>query len=262
MDEPEFRVVSTETTFRPVRRAYEQVADQLRELIAEGTLRAGERLPTETELARQFAISRATVREALRVLAAQNLIRTSKGASGGSFVALPTVDHISEFMRSTLALLTESESLSLEQLLQARELIEIPAARLAATERSEEHLARMAEAMPSEALALPTTEQFAHNRSFHAAVAEACGNPLLHIALQPIFSVLQTHLARSALGTNFNRSIHDHHREITAAIEAGDADAAGELMKSHLDFLRPAYEVAWRQRFDRAAADPREPTME
>src|SRR5919206_988469 len=83
-----------------VRKAYEQVADQLRELITSGELAPGQRLPSEAALAVQFGVSRATIREALRVLLTQNLIRTTKGAHGGSFVNLPTVDHISAFLSS------------------------------------------------------------------------------------------------------------------------------------------------------------------
>jgi len=64
---------------RRVRKSYEQVADQLRELIVTGELPQGGRLPTETELARSLGVSRATVREALRLLAAQGLVRTAKG---------------------------------------------------------------------------------------------------------------------------------------------------------------------------------------
>ena len=86
---------------RRVRKGYEQVADQLRELIVTGELPQGGRLPTETVLARDLGVSRTTVREALRLLAAQGLIRTSKGQTGGSYVTLPTVDHISESISSS-----------------------------------------------------------------------------------------------------------------------------------------------------------------
>jgi len=64
---------------RRVLKAYEQIAEQLRDLILGGRLSPGERLPTEAMLAKQFGVSRATVRESLRVLTAQNLIRTAKG---------------------------------------------------------------------------------------------------------------------------------------------------------------------------------------
>ena len=58
--------------------------------------------------------------------------------------------------------------------------------------------------------------------------------------------MLQTHLARSTLGRGFHSSINEHHRAILAAIAAGDADAAANEMHAHLEYLRPAYERAWR----------------
>lgn len=229
-----------------VRKAYEQVADQLRQLIVSSKLAPGERLPNENVLAREFGVSRATVREALRVLAAQNLIRTAKGAGGGSYVTRPSADHISEFLHTSINLLTESQSVSLEELLEARELLEVPAARLAAEHRSEEDVERLRGSIPGEPLKLGAQEQFAFNKEFHSVVMEACGNTLLYVAAQPIFTVLQTNLARSTLGRRFHRSVNDHHRTIAAAIEAGEARAAEEEMRRHLEFLRPAYQRAWR----------------
>src|SRR6478609_3101850 len=89
---------------RPIRRAFEQVADQLRELIISGQLPRDSRLPSEPVLADQFGVSRGTIREALRLLTAQNLIRTAKGGAGGSFVTLPTVDGVSDFVLSSIDL--------------------------------------------------------------------------------------------------------------------------------------------------------------
>jgi DNA-binding FadR family transcriptional regulator len=231
---------------RRVRKAYEQVNDQLRELIVSGELAPGERLPNEAVLAREFGVSRATVREALRILTAQNLIKTTKGAGGGSYVTLPTVDHISEFLRGNLNLLSESEHVTLEEFLELRELIEVPAARLAAERASADDVERLGGTIPEEPLQMTTQEQFAYNKGFHTVIVEACGNTLLYIATQPVFTVLQTHLARSTLGRGFHASINEHHRAILAAIAAGDADAAGEQMRAHLEYLRPAYERAWR----------------
>ena len=229
-----------------MRKAYEQVADQLYELIVRGELARGERLPNENALAHEFGVSRATVREALRHLAAQNLIHTAKGAGGGSYVTMPTADHISEFLRSSLNLLTEAQDVSLEELLEARAALEVPAAGLAAKRRRAEDIVRLREAIPASPLELSTLDQFAFNEQFHSVVIETCGNVLLTVAAQPVFSVLQTNLARSSLGQRFHRSINDQHRSITAAIEAGDARAAEREMASHLEFLRPFYEKAWR----------------
>jgi DNA-binding FadR family transcriptional regulator len=231
---------------RRVRKAYEQVNDQLRELIVSGGLAPGERLPNEAVLAREFGVSRATVREALRILTAQNLIRTTKGAGGGSYVTLPTVDHISEFLRGNLKLLSESDHVTLEEFLELRELIEVPAARLAAERASQADVDRLRETIPEQPLRMTTQEQFIYNKGFHTVIVEACGNTLLYIATQPVFSVLQTHLARSTLGRSFHSSINEHHRAILAAIASGDADGAAEQMRAHLEYLRPAYERAWR----------------
>ena len=232
---------------RRVRRAYEQVADQLRELIVAGELARGERLPNENVLARDFGVSRATIREALRVLAAQNLITTAKGAGGGSYVTRPTVDHISEFLRSSINLMTESRDLSLEELLEARDLLEVPAARLAAERRRDEDLRALTDAIDEEVLQLPASEQFTVNKDFHSALITACGNQLIAIAAQPLFTVLQTHLVRSSLGRSFHTGINQQHRAIAAAIEHGRPDEAEGEMRAHLDWLRPYYDRAWKQ---------------
>ncbi len=225
---------------------YELVAERLRQRVVQGELQAGERLPNEAVLATDFGVSRATVREALRVLATQSLIRTSKGAGGGSYVTLPSVNGVSEYVQSSISLLADADDVTLEELLEARELLEVPAARLAAARRGEEELERLRNAIPDEPLRLGTQRQFVYNQDFHLAVIDGCRNALLAIAAQPVFAVLQRNLARSKLGARFHRTINEHHRAIAAAIEAGDADAAGGEMYDHLEYLRPYYERAWR----------------
>lgn len=225
---------------------YELVAERLRDRVVLGELQPGERLPNESTLATDFGVSRATVREALRVLAAQNLIRTSKGAGGGSYVTLPSVGGVSAFVQSSISLLADADNVTLEELLEARELLEVPAARLAAMRRSEEELELLREAIPDEPLRLGPQRQFVYNQDFHLIVIEGSRNQLLMIAAQPVFEVLQRNLARSKLGARFHRTINEHHRAIVAAIENGDADQAGSEMYGHLEFLRPYYERAWR----------------
>jgi DNA-binding FadR family transcriptional regulator len=231
---------------RRVRKAYEQVADQLRELILSGDLPHGERLPNEAVLAREFGVSRATVREALRLLAAQSLVRTAKGAGGGTYVTMPTVDHVSQFLNSALNLLTAADHVTLEELLEAREALEVPAARLAAKRRSEDTLVRLQSTIPTDPGKLGHREQFVYNADFHTSVIAASGNGFLLMAAQPLFMVLQTNLARSSLGSRFHRGINLQHRAIAAAIAAGDARRAEREMQGHLAFLRPHYERTWR----------------
>ena len=230
-----------------VRKAYEQVYDQLRDLIMRGELARGERLPGEVVLARQFGVSRGTVREALRALAAHNLVRTAKGATGGTFVTLPTVDHISAFMQANISLLSEANDVTLEEFLEARRLLEVFAARQCAERRREADLARL-RATLIRADARPPDEQFLYNKEFHSVLLDGAGNTLLRIAAQPIFSVLQTNLSRDALSTTFSEHIEHDHRAILAAIEHGDGDAAAAEMDRHLDFLSRTYTSMWRSR--------------
>jgi DNA-binding FadR family transcriptional regulator len=225
---------------------YEQVAEQLRLLVVGGTLQPGSRLPTETVLAREFGVSRATLREALRSLAAQDLIRTAKGAGGGSYVTMPSVERVSRFVHSSITLMAYANDVTLEDLLEARELLEVPAARLAARRRGADELERLRETIPDEPMRLGPDQQFVYNQGFHSVVIGCCENALLTIAAQPIFGVLQRNLARTKLGRTFHRAINEQHRSIAAAIEAGDADRAGGEMHDHLLYLRPYYERAWR----------------
>lgn len=230
---------------RRIRKAFEQVADQLRELIVQGSLAPGQRLPTEAELSAQFGVSRATVREALRLLSAQNLVRTAKGVGGGSYVNVPTVANVSALVTSNLGLMRGE--VTLESLLEARELLEVPAAGLAAARRSDEDVRALLETIPDDPRALSLAEQFTHNREFHFRLVQAAGNPILSIAAEPIFVVLQTHLRRRDLGVGDQCGIADEHRGILRAVEAGDAKAATEAMRRHLGTLRPGYERTWHR---------------
>jgi GntR family transcriptional regulator, transcriptional repressor for pyruvate dehydrogenase complex len=237
---------------RRVRKAYEQVADQLRELIMSGGLPPGQRLPNEAALAAQFGVSRPTIREALRELSAMSLIRTTKGASGGSFVTVPTADHISEFLSANIGLLSQADHVALDEFLEARKLLEVPAARLAARRRTDADLERLRGAIPGHPL--EREEQFLYNKDFHSALVAASGNTLLAICAQPVFSVLQTSIKRSPLSRRFHDRVNEDHRALVADLEAGDEHGVAERMSEHLDFLSTTYRKAWR--YPKTAATP------
>src|SRR5690349_931282 len=113
---------------RALKPAYEQVADQLRELIVSSALSAGDRLPTEAELCQQFGTSRSTIREALRSLSSQSLIRAKRGANGGITVASPSPGDVVAQLDTALSLLAGTGELNAEELFEARRLLEVPAA--------------------------------------------------------------------------------------------------------------------------------------
>lgn len=229
-----------------VRKAYEQVYDQLRDLILSGQLPQGHRLPNESQLATRFGVSRATVREALRLLAAERLVRSAKGTGGGTFVTLPTLDHVEEFLQRNYELLSLTDDVTLPELLEARALLEVFAVRRVAERCAPEDVAALRATLVPPGADLGPEEAYLHNREFHTVLVDACGNGLLRISAQPIFFVLQTHLTRSDLSSDFSHKVCADHETILEAVAAGDPDLAEERMRRHLDELQDVYARIWR----------------
>lgn len=225
-------------TPEPVRRPREQVERQLREAIVSSAFKRGERLPSEAELAREFQVSRATVREALRALAAEGLISKLPGASGGSFVE--TVDHesLESLLSKSMETILKLGSVTFAEVSAVRELLEIPSARLAAENRTEEHLAELEEVLERErAVSVEDPQVPELDISFHSVVAVASGNRILssfvtalHRATRPVHYL---HLEPGA-----GKATVRQHGAIVAAIADGDPDAAGRAMAAHLAYLR------------------------
>ena len=227
----------------PVRRvlpAYQQVANQLQELIMKGTLTVGERLPAEGEMAVQFGVSRSTVREALRGLSSQSLVQTKRGVNGGTFVAEPSAEHVRTYLETTIGLLSGADVVSVDEILESRELIEVPSARLAALRRDEDKLQRLKATLDTGA-EVDLAADFEGHKDFHVAVMEASGNRLLEVIARPMFSVLRTRFVRDRASPAFGAAVDRDHRDIFDAIAGGDAEAAASLMHNHLERLRSMY---------------------
>jgi len=239
MEEP---VDRSELGLRRIAPAYRQVAEQLRSLILSGQLQPTERLPTEPELSAMFGVSRSTVREALRVLSSQNLVTTTRGVSGGSFVAHPEPSHISDFLETSITLLSGTRKVTVAELLEVRELLEVPAARLAAVRRTDEDISRLRRNIEHESGTKPRAEAFEGHRAFHRTVLDASGNALLEIVTRPVFGVLRTRFLRDAAPPEFWTAVNDDHVRILERIEAADADGAGTAMSGHLRQLAATYE--------------------
>ncbi|MDH3463181.1 MAG: FadR family transcriptional regulator [Acidimicrobiia bacterium] len=220
--------------------AYQQLANDLAMQIISGELKPGQRLPIETELGEKYSVSRSTVREALRVMSAQNLVTTQRGVSGGTFVVHPEWTHVSAYLESTIGLLEGTKALSLNHLLEVREILEVPAAKLAAERRQADHV----DALYTSIGALDDVNaghRFEGNRIFHVTILQASQNGLLSAVTEPVFDVLRIHILRDAAPPAFWESVAKDHKEIAEAIESGDADSAGRAMHSHLDQLRRGY---------------------
>lgn len=224
-----------------LRPAYQQVADQLRELILTGALATGDRLPTEAELTANFGVSRSTVREALRLLASQGLITTLRGTTGGTFVAQVRADEVSQYLEASIGLMSGSDEMSVAEMLEARELLEVPVARLAAERREQSHLDGLRAALEREKGSRGRGVKFVEHRTFHTVISEAAGNGLLVMMIEPVFRVLQSRFLKPAVPDEFWAQVDCDHEEILDAIEKGDGAASALAMQEHLRRLRGTY---------------------
>src|SRR3982074_2451526 len=121
-----------------------QIAEKIRDAILEGRIQVHERLPTEEELAAKFSVSRPTTCEALKRLAAQNLIRSRRGPPGGTFVNQPRREEARLMGATAARWLVSMGACALSDIAGARQEIELVCCRLAARRRTDEQLAAMA----------------------------------------------------------------------------------------------------------------------
>jgi DNA-binding FadR family transcriptional regulator len=224
----------------PARPAYASLADALRGRILEGKLPAGSRLPNESELSAEFGVGRSTVREALSALASQNLILTTRGVTGGSFVVIPTVDSMSAHLETGVGLMAAAQDVSVAQLMEVRLMLEVPAAGMAAHRISEPELKELRGTIFDPAGA-PGSSTYAKNQEFHLVLLRATKNPLLEVITAPVFRVMASRFGRDRAPSDFWKRVDADHREMLEIVEAGDTLAAMAAMRRHLDHLGHVY---------------------
>lgn len=223
-----------------IRPAYEQVAAQLRELILSGEVAPGDRLPVEGQLSAEFGVSRSTVREAIRLLSSQSMLHTVRGPTGGTFVSAADPSSLRAYLETSIGLLSSEDSVTVPHLLEVRELLEVPAARLAAHRRSDEDLEAMHTSARSDGLRPGRHERFERNQQFHVQVLTAARNPLLAVVTEPVFRVIQSRFLKDEDHVFFEQ-VNEEHAKILDCIVHGDSEGAGETMHDHLVRLREVY---------------------
>ena len=231
---------------QPVGPAYLQVARQLRESILSGQLAVGERLPVESQLGAAMGVSRSTVREALRLLASQGLVVTTRGVTGGTTVAHPSPEQIGEYLETSLGLIVGAAAV--DRLLEVRRMIEVPAAGLAAHRCGAADVEALRRTVLLDANTADIAELHAATSAFHLGVLAATGNPVLSVLCRPLFQLLRARLSHESAQRSFWRKTQREHDRIHAAIAAGDASAAEAEMSAHLKMLAATY-----RRIDRIA---------
>jgi DNA-binding FadR family transcriptional regulator len=220
-------------------RASQVVATELRAMILRGELGGDERLPPEAEFAAQLGISRHHLREALRLLEQDGLVRIRRGHSGGIFLTVPTGEGLSRTLEGILA----SRRTLLADLIVAGAELAADAAALAAVHATTEDVAGMEAILRQE----DTNDWLALERQhrFHFAVVDAAHNETLSLLIHMIMSVLRDSV-REIVGDagtlvqdpgEMKPSLARAHHALLRAIAAGDGDRAAAIMRAHVKTL-------------------------
>lgn len=236
-----------------------QIADNIREAILEGRLRADDRLPTEMELAERFGVSRPTIREALKRLAAQNLVRSRRGPAGGTFVNRPGRDELSGALATAATLMVSLGDFELPQIAEARESLEMLCCRLAAERRTAAELEVMAEELERQRAGALTDEEFcASDVRFHRALVTAAHNPVLEFVMYAVIEALQPVMNLVVYRFRDRAEVLSQHGRILSALREGNGEAACTALSAQMASLRDQFARAQAWREEREAARSRE----
>lgn len=214
----------------------EQVVEQIRALITSGQLHPGDRLPAERELAKQLGISRPSIRAGLRMMVARGVLHARHGS--GTYVAdgPPSLDS------EQLSLLAELHGFTFDQMFEARQVLEVEVAGLAAERATHEHLANIAEEVTEMYSALDDPQKYLiHDIRFHRAIGIASANPILATLVEMVSAVMYGR-RRETIGRahDFKESVEMHQR-IYRAIRSHKSDEARATMHEHLALAHDAY---------------------
>jgi GntR family transcriptional regulator, transcriptional repressor for pyruvate dehydrogenase complex len=219
--------------------ASEQIAREIRLYVEREGLRPGDRIGTEHELAREFGVSRPTLREGLRRLAGSHLIRVQKGRSGGVFVENTPGAGIGRHLSESIASMLESESVTLCELLESRMLLEVPLAGMAAERADEATVAALLDSIAAAKGGDPASDEFRlADTRFHQTIAVAAGNELLVTFTGWILDVLQPSLVAHLADVMNAEAIIAQHQAIVRAIRRHQRRGAERAMHDHIEYMQ------------------------
>jgi GntR family transcriptional repressor for pyruvate dehydrogenase complex len=215
-------------------RLYEQIVQQIEDSILKGTLKSGDQLPSERELALKFGVSRTAVREAVKALHEKGLVEAYSGR--GTFITNGT----SEAVRQSINLMLRiDQSDGSENLAEVRQILEPEIAAIAATRIQAQQIALMREAYAVMNNALKDPDAYIEaDLDFHLALAEAAENPLILSLLDSIVGLLREQRIKIFFEEGGPERGQYHHARILAAIEKRDAEASRAAMRDHLQQVR------------------------
>ncbi|MCR5789264.1 MAG: FadR family transcriptional regulator [Lachnospiraceae bacterium] len=230
---------ATLQNIRPVRKNFisDQVYEQMKEQFINGNWKPGEKLPSETELAGIFQVSRITIRNALQRLNAQGLIETRFGE--GSFVREAD---IGEQIKSLLLPEVYLEPHSVEEVLTFRSAIEVETAGIAALQATDEQIGRLKEFYERhKSIKRSETDDYAQmDLDFHYTIAEMTNNSLI-IATYEVLGDILRNAMQKIVEAGLDNGL-PFHKRLVEAIEAKDEHKAIVTMKKHMKATIEAYQ--------------------
>ena len=222
-----------------------QIAEQLREAIVDGRFKIGERLPTEDELAQRYGVSRPSVREALKRLAAQNLVRARRGPSGGNFVVRPSYGELAESLSGAATLLVGMGALDIEEIIEARRALQGSCFELAVRNANADHIDRIETALARQEDPGISDEAFCQaDVAFHRALVDATDNGMLRFVMYTVIEALIPVTNMVVTVVRERSDIVSLHRRMLDHLQQGDSAALAASMDELLDYLLQKFEEA------------------
>ncbi|MGC2243045.1 MAG: FadR/GntR family transcriptional regulator, partial [Candidatus Aquilonibacter sp.] len=212
------------------RSVFDEVVTRLGDFIMQSELKPGDKLPAERELTESLRVGRSSLREAVKALRAVGAIDVVAG--GGMYVGRGGSKSLAKPL-SWAVLLNAS---SLQQTVEAREILEVQLAPLAAERVGDEELTELRRLLENMRAARNDPEAYlSADVQFHLTIARASKNDILCYALEMLQHVVSAWIRRSMLATNCQPLAIDEHQAIYDALVARNAPAAREAMRAHLD---------------------------
>ena len=225
-------MANAKAAFQAVRKVkvYEGVARQIERLISEGSLKPGDKLPSERELAEMFRVSRSSLRDGIRKLELLGLVEARHGE--GTIVR----DLSADSLVSPIASMLVRKRQLVAELLDVRKMLEPPLAGRAATNASVDDIVHLADILRRQGEKVRRGElAIEEDSEFHYNIARAARNSVIMKVLDVLMGLLRKTRERSLqVGGRLQRSFAGH-RRILRAIERRDAAAAEAAMRRHLE---------------------------
>ena len=223
-------------------RAVDEIASQIRDMIACGKLKPGDRLPPERDLSARLHVSRNALREALRALEHACIIEMRKGATGGAFVRAGSSGVIVNGMRDLYHL----GAITPQQLTEARVWLSEVVVRVACDRATDDDFAALDANIEAAARAKDFEERALHNREFHVALARATRNPIMVMTIEGIMGVFGHFIAQ--IGPSDNTFVLPSRRRFMKHLRARNDTAAAAEMAKTLARLQTRYMDQWSAR--------------